>query len=50
MLNGDFQGYIPLLRSDPLSRLAILTLPEDTLAILPLLQEQSELDPTHISM
>lgn len=42
---ADFQGYIPLLRSDPLSRLAILTLPEDTLAVLPLLQEQSELDP-----
>jgi cleavage and polyadenylation specificity factor subunit 1 len=44
MLNGDFQGYTPLLRSDPLSRLALLTLPEDTLAVLPLLQEQSELD------
>lgn len=45
MLNGDFQGYVPQLRSDPLSRLAILTLPEDALAVLPLLQEQSELDP-----
>lgn len=34
-----------MLRSDPLSRLALLTLPEDSLAILPILQEQSELDP-----
>lgn len=33
-----------MLRSDPLSRLALLTLPEDSLAILPILQEQSELD------
>lgn len=46
MVNGDLQGYVPRLRSDPLSRLAILTLPEDSLAILPILQEQSELDPT----
>ncbi|BEI92713.1 uncharacterized protein CcaverHIS019_0503410 [Cutaneotrichosporon cavernicola] len=45
MVNGDLQGYVPMLRSDPLSRLAILTMPEDSLAILPILQEQSELDP-----
>jgi cleavage and polyadenylation specificity factor subunit 1 len=44
MVNGDLQGYVPLLRSDPLSRVAILTLPEDALAVLPVLQEQSELD------
>ena len=44
ILQGDLQTYIPRLRSDPLSRLAVLTLPEDTLAVLPVLQEQSELD------
>lgn len=44
MINGNFQGYVPMLRSDPLSRLAILTLPEDALAVLPIVQEQSELD------
>ncbi|EIW66021.1 hypothetical protein TREMEDRAFT_70300 [Tremella mesenterica DSM 1558] len=45
MVTGDLQFYTPLLRSDPLSRLAVLTLPEDSLAILPVLQEQSDLDP-----
>ncbi|ORX39210.1 cleavage and polyadenylation specific protein [Kockovaella imperatae] len=45
MVNGDLQSYVPLLRSDPLSRLAVLTLPEDSLAVLPLTQEQSDLDP-----
>ncbi|KAL7421114.1 mRNA cleavage and polyadenylation factor subunit [Cryptotrichosporon argae] len=45
ILNGDLQGYVPLLRADPLSRLAILTLPEDSLAVLPLLQDASDLDP-----
>lgn len=44
MMTGDLQVYNPRLRTDPLSRLAILTLPEDSLAILPLLQEQSDLD------
>jgi len=46
MITGDLQNYIPLLRTDPLSRIALLTLPEDSLAVLPLLQEHSELDPT----
>lgn len=50
MINGDFQGYVPMLRSDPLSRLAILTLPEDALAVLPIVQEQSELDPMQDSV
>ena len=45
MMTGDLQGYVPLLRSDPLSRMAILSLPEDSLAVLPVLQEQSEIDP-----
>lgn len=45
MNTGDLQSYVPLLRTDPLSRLAVLTLPEDSLAVLPLIQEQSELDP-----
>jgi cleavage and polyadenylation specificity factor subunit 1 len=44
MITGDLQNYVPLLRSDPLSRIALLTLPEDSLAVLPLLQEQYELD------
>lgn len=44
MVNGDLQGYVPMLRTDPLSRVALLSLPEDSLAILPLLQEQTELD------
>lgn len=44
MMTGDLQVYQPRLRTDPLSRLAVLTLPEDSLAILPLLQEQSDLD------
>lgn len=47
MVTGDLKGYTPLLRTDPLSRLAILSLPEDSLAILPVLQEQSELDPLY---
>lgn len=42
---GESSSYVPMLRTDPLSRMAVLTLPEDSLAILPLLQEQSELDP-----
>ncbi|OXG80075.1 protein CFT1 [Cryptococcus neoformans var. grubii Br795] len=45
MNTGDLQSYVPLLRTDPLWRLAVLTLPEDSLAVLPLIQEQSELDP-----
>ena len=45
MVSGNMQVYEPILRSDPLSRMAVLTLPEDSLAILPLLQEQSDLDP-----
>jgi cleavage and polyadenylation specificity factor subunit 1 len=45
MIAGDLQNYVPLLRSDPLSRIALLTLPEDSLAVLPLLQEQSDYDP-----
>jgi len=44
MMTGDLQVYHPRLRTDPLSRMAVLTLPEDSLAILPLLQEQSDLD------
>jgi cleavage and polyadenylation specificity factor subunit 1 len=44
---GDMTGYTPQLRTDPLSRMAILTLPEDSLAILPVLQEQSDLDPLY---
>jgi cleavage and polyadenylation specificity factor subunit 1 len=47
MSTGDTKNYVPMLRTDPLSRLAVLTLPEDALAILPLLQEQSELDPIY---
>lgn len=45
MLAGDLSVYIPILRTDPLSRLAVLTLPDDSLAVLPILQEQGELDP-----
>ena len=45
MTTGDMSVYEPLLRSDPLSRLAVLTLPDDALAVLPLTQDQSELDP-----
>ncbi|WVQ81298.1 protein CFT1 [Cryptococcus sp. DSM 104549] len=45
MNQGDLQSYVPLLRTDPLSRIAVLSLPEDSLAVLPVLQEQSELDP-----
>lgn len=45
MSMGDLANYSPMLRTDPLSRIAVLTLPEDALAILPLLQEQTELDP-----
>ena len=45
MTTGDISAYEPLLRSDPLSRMAVLTLPDDTLAVLPLLQDLSELDP-----
>ncbi|WWC73047.1 protein CFT1 [Kwoniella pini CBS 10737] len=44
MISGDLQTYLPMLRTDPLSRLAVLSLPEDSLAVLPVLQEQSELD------
>nr|XP_018259229.1 protein CFT1 [Kwoniella dejecticola CBS 10117]OBR81387.1 protein CFT1 [Kwoniella dejecticola CBS 10117] len=44
MTSGDLQTYVPMLRTDPLSRLAVLSLPEDSLAVLPVLQEQSELD------
>ena len=44
MISGDLLSYVPLLRSDPLSRMAVLLLPEDSLAVLPVLQEQSELD------
>jgi cleavage and polyadenylation specificity factor subunit 1 len=42
MTAGD--TYEPILRSDPLSRLAVLTLPDDSLAVLPLMQDQSELE------
>ena len=45
MNTGDLQSYIPMLRSDPLSRMAVLSMPEDSLAVLPILQEQSDLDP-----
>ncbi|WWD21338.1 protein CFT1 [Kwoniella shandongensis] len=45
MNTGDLQSYVPMLRTDPLSRIAILSLPEDSLAVLPVLQEQSDLDP-----
>lgn len=45
MTTGDIGAYEPLLRSDPLSRLAVLTLPDDALAVLPLLQDLTELDP-----
>jgi cleavage and polyadenylation specificity factor subunit 1 len=41
-MNGDLTSYTPILRADPLSRVALLTLPEDTLAVLPLLQEVSD--------
>ena len=44
MMAGDIQVYHPKLRADPLSRMAVLSLPEDSLAILPLLQEQTDLD------
>ncbi|WVF65469.1 protein CFT1 [Kwoniella sp. CBS 6097] len=44
MNTGDFQSYVPLLRTDPLSRMALLSLPEDSLAVLPVLQEQTEFD------
>ncbi|KAL1407554.1 mRNA cleavage and polyadenylation factor subunit [Vanrija albida] len=44
VVTGSQQGYVPILRTDPLSRVAVLTLPEDSLAVLPVLQEQSELD------
>ncbi|WVW79420.1 protein CFT1 [Kwoniella bestiolae CBS 10118] len=44
MVSGDVQTYVPMLRTDPLSRLAVLSLPEDSLAVLPVLQEQLELD------
>lgn len=44
MSTGDLSTYSPILRADPLSRLAVLTLPEDALAVLPLLQDQSELE------
>lgn len=47
MSTGDLSTYIPKLRSDPLSRMALLSLPEDSLAILPILQEQSDLDLMH---
>jgi cleavage and polyadenylation specificity factor subunit 1 len=47
MSTGDMKTYAPMLRTDPLSRMAVLTLPEDALAILPLLQEQTELDPIY---
>ncbi|WVR09012.1 protein CFT1 [Kwoniella sp. DSM 27419] len=46
MNTGDLQSYVPMLRTDPLSRIAILSLPEDSLAVLPILQEQTELDAT----
>lgn len=42
---GDLRSYIPMLRSDPLSRMALLSLPEDSVAVLPVLQEQTDLDP-----
>lgn len=47
MTTGELTSYVPMLRTDPLSRMAVLTLPENSLAILPLLQEQSELDPLY---
>ncbi|TYJ59069.1 protein CFT1 [Cryptococcus floricola] len=47
MNTGDLQNYVPMLRADPLSRLAVLTLPEDSLAVLPVVQEQSELEMTN---
>ncbi len=45
MITGDLQSYVPMLRSDPLSRTAVLSLPEDSVAVLPILQEQTDLDP-----
>ena len=45
MINGDLQSYVPRLRSDPLSRMAVLSMPEDSVAVLPILQEQTDLDP-----
>lgn len=44
MITGDLSVYVPRLRTDPLSRLAVLTLPDDSLAVLPILHEQSELE------
>ncbi|OCF35639.1 protein CFT1 [Kwoniella heveanensis BCC8398] len=44
MNTGDLQSYVPMLRTDPLSRMALLSLPEDSLAVLPVLQEQTEFD------
>ncbi|ORY33060.1 cleavage and polyadenylation specific protein [Naematelia encephala] len=44
MTTGDLSSYVPRLRSDPLSRLAVLTLPDDALAVLPVLQEQTDFD------
>jgi cleavage and polyadenylation specificity factor subunit 1 len=44
MTTGDMSTYVPRLRTDPLSRVALLSLPDDGLAVLPVVQEQSDLD------
>jgi hypothetical protein len=44
MTTGDMSTYVPRLRTDPLSRIALLSLPDDGLAVLPIIQEQSDLD------
>lgn len=37
-------SYMPMLRTDPMSRCAALLLPQDTLAITPFFNEQIELE------
>lgn len=40
----DSHLFNPVLRTDPLSRCAALTLPKDSIAVLPFYQTQAELD------
>ena len=43
-VQGDLEGYKPILRTDPMSRCSALLLPQDTLAITPFFQDQIELE------
>lgn len=43
-VQGDLDGYQPILRTDPMSRCSALLLPQDTLAITPFFQDQAELE------